>query len=55
MVKIRNMKVSDVDKVAELVAPDYDNDEEKGYSEAKQHTFDHLKNSASTLLCGGNR
>lgn len=43
MVKIRNMKVGDVDRVAELVALDRDVDEEKGYREAKQHTLDHLK------------
>ncbi len=43
MVKIRNMKESDVDKVAELVALDHDVDEDKGYREAKQHTLDHLK------------
>jgi len=43
MVKIRKMKVSDVDEVAELVAPDHDTDREKGYREAKQHTLDHLE------------
>ena len=43
MVKIRNMKVGDVDKVAELVALDHDADREKGYIEARQHTLDHLK------------
>lgn len=43
MVEIRNMKVGDVDKVAELVALDHDADREKGYREARQHTFDHLK------------
>jgi len=43
MVKIRNMKVDDVNKVAELVALDHDADEEKGYREARQHTLDHLE------------
>lgn len=43
MVRIRSMKVGDVDKVAELVALDHDVDEDKGYREAKQHTLDHLK------------
>ncbi|MEM2912702.1 MAG: hypothetical protein QW146_09390 [Candidatus Bathyarchaeia archaeon] len=44
MIKIRNMKMSDVEKVAELVALDHNaTDYEKGYNEAKQHTLDHLK------------
>lgn len=43
MVKIRNMKVLDVDEVAKLVALDHDADLEKGYREARQHTLDHLK------------
>lgn len=44
MFKIRNMKVSDVDAVARLVASDHDaSDYEKGYREAKEHTMDHLK------------
>jgi len=43
MLKIRNMTVEDVEIVARIVALDHDNDSEKGYREAKQHTLDHLK------------
>ncbi len=43
MIKIRSMKTSDVDKVAELVALDHDADWEKGYKAARQHTLDHLE------------
>lgn len=43
MIKIRNMKVGDVSKIAELVALDHNADREKGFMEAKQHTLDHLK------------
>jgi len=43
MVKIRYMKVNDVDKAAEIVALDHDVNQEKGFIEAKQHTLDHLK------------
>lgn len=43
MVRIRNMKVGDVDEVVEIVALDHDADREKGYIKARQHTLDHLK------------
>ncbi len=43
MLKIRNMRVEDVETVATMVALDHDNDPEKGYREAKEHTLDHLK------------
>ncbi len=43
MVRIRNMKVGDVDKVAEMVALDHDAGQEKGYTKARQHTLDHLE------------
>jgi hypothetical protein len=41
--KIRNMTVEDVEIVARMVALDHDNDLEKGYTEAREHTLDHLK------------
>jgi len=40
---IRNMRVEDVEMVARMVALDHDNDPEKGYKEAREHTLDHLK------------
>ncbi|MFQ6086763.1 MAG: hypothetical protein ACE5OV_01955 [Candidatus Bathyarchaeia archaeon] len=43
MLKIRNMRVEDVETVAKLVALDHDADPEKGYREAREHTLDHLK------------
>jgi hypothetical protein len=43
MFNIRNMRVEDVEVVARMVALDHDNDPEKGYREAKEHTLDHLK------------
>jgi len=43
MSNIRNMKVEDVEIVARMVALDHDNDLEKGYREAREHTLDHLK------------
>ena len=43
MCNTRNMKVEDVDVVARMVALDHDNDPEKGYKEAREHTLDHLK------------
>lgn len=43
MVKIRYMKVNDVDEIAEMVALDHDANREKGLVEARQHTLDHLK------------
>jgi len=43
MLNIRNMRVEDVETVAKMVALDHDNDPEKGYREAKEHTLDHLK------------
>lgn len=41
--KIRNMKVGDVETVARMDALDHDSDPEKGYKEAREHTLDHLK------------
>lgn len=43
MFNIRNMKVEDVEAVARIVALDHDNDPEKGYKEAREHTLDHLR------------
>jgi hypothetical protein len=43
MFNIRNMRVDDVEIVARMVALDHDNDPEKGYKEAREHTLDHLK------------
>ena len=43
MLKIRNMRVEDVETVAKIVALDHDDDPEKGYREAREHTLDHLK------------
>jgi len=42
MLKIRNMRVEDVEIVAKIVALDHDDDPEKGYMEAREHTLDHL-------------
>ena len=43
MLKTRNMTVEDVETVAKMVALDHDDDPEKGYREAREHTLDHLK------------
>ena len=43
MSKIRKMKAGDAESVARMVALDHDNDPEKGYKEATEHTLDHLK------------
>ncbi len=43
MLKIRNMRVEDVETVAKMVALDHDDDPEIGYREAREHTLDHLK------------
>ncbi|MFX0181440.1 MAG: hypothetical protein ACFE95_00050 [Candidatus Hodarchaeota archaeon] len=43
MVKIHNMTIQDVEAVARMVALDHNEDPEKGYREAKEHTLDHLK------------
>lgn len=43
MLKIRNMRVEDVKTVARMVALDHDDDPEKSYREAREHTLDHLK------------
>jgi hypothetical protein len=43
VLKIRNMRVEDVETVAKMVALDHDSDPQKGYGEARQHTLDHLK------------
>lgn len=37
------MRVEDVEMVAQMVALDHDNNWEKGYRDAKEHTLDHLK------------
>jgi hypothetical protein len=37
------MRVEDVETVARMDALDHDLDQEKGYTEAKEHTLDHLK------------
>jgi hypothetical protein len=37
------MRTEDVEAVAKMVALDHDKDVEKGYTEAKEHTLDHLK------------
>lgn len=41
--KIRAMRVEDVEAGARMDALDHDHDPEKGYKEAKQHTLDHLR------------
>jgi hypothetical protein len=43
MSDVRNMRVEDVEMVARMVALDHDNDLEKGYRDAREHTLDHLK------------
>jgi len=43
MIKIRNMRVEDVETVANMVALDHDDNPDKGYKEAREHTLDHLK------------
>ena len=43
MIKIRNMRIEDVEKVAKMVALDHDNDPNKGCRETREHTLDHLK------------
>jgi len=43
MLKIRDIRVEDVEIVAKMVALDHDDDPEKGYREAREHTLDHLK------------
>jgi hypothetical protein len=43
MLNIRNMTVEDAEIVARMVALDHDNDPEKGYREAREHTLDHVK------------
>ena len=43
MLNIRNMKFEDVEMVARMVALDHDDDPEKGYKEAREHTLDHLR------------
>jgi DNA-directed RNA polymerase alpha subunit len=43
MLNIRNMRVEDVETVAKMVALHHDNDPEKGYREAREHTLDHLE------------
>ena len=41
--RIRAMRIEDVETVARMDALDHDKDPEKGYIDAKQHTLDHLK------------
>jgi len=43
MLKIRHMRVEDAEAAARMVALDHDNDPEKGYREAREHTLDHLE------------
>jgi hypothetical protein len=43
MFNIRNMRVEDMETVAKMAASDHDDDPEKGYREAKEHTLHHLK------------
>lgn len=43
IVKIRAMRFEDVETVARMDALDHDQDPEKGYKEAKEHTLDHLE------------
>jgi hypothetical protein len=43
MLKIRAMRVEDVETVARMDALDYNRDSKKGYEEAKQHAYDHLE------------
>jgi len=43
MPNVRNIKVEDVEIVARMVALDHDDDPEKGYREAREHTLDHLR------------
>jgi len=43
MMKIRAMRIEDVEAVARMDAPDHDHDPEKGYKEAREHTLDHLR------------
>jgi hypothetical protein len=43
MLKIRVMRVEDVEAVARMDALDHGNDPEEGYKEARQHTLDHLE------------
>jgi len=43
MIKIRNMKIQDVEKVAWMVFLDRNEDPERGCKEAKEHTSDHSK------------
>ena len=43
MLKIRAMRVEDVETVAKMDAIDHDRDQEKGYREAKKHTIEHLE------------
>ena len=43
MMRIRAMRVEDVETVARMDALDHDHDIEKGYKEAKEHTLDHLE------------
>lgn len=37
------MKIEDVETVAKMVALDYDEDQDKGYKEAKEHAQGHLE------------
>lgn len=43
MVRIRAMRVADVETVARMDALDHNRDSEMGYKEAKKHTLDHLE------------
>ena len=41
--KIRAMRLEDVETVARMDSLDHNRDAEKGYTEAKEHTLDHLE------------
>jgi hypothetical protein len=41
--KIRAMRIEDMETVAKMDALDHYKDPEKGYREAKEHTLDHLR------------
>jgi len=43
MFEIRNMRVEDAETMAEMVALDHDDDPEKGYRKAREHTLNHVK------------
>lgn len=42
-IQVRRMREKDLDKVARMLAEDFDADFNKGFREAREHTEDHLK------------